>query len=170
MSRAATMLLCPVCKLDYTTQGEQQPRLLVTCGHTFCQKCLDSQADSEALSCPQCSQVSVDPHVANITIMNYVEAQKASSSPSVLHPIPAPVKAICQDCKKEIATLICFQCLPNGFKFCAACSTREHSRSFGPVRGHSPKAIELVKISTPVPNCKTHLDKPCLFFSFKVRN
>ncbi len=166
MSR--TMLACPVCKLDYTTQGDQQPRLLVTCGHTFCQKCLDSQPDSEPLSCPQCSLVSVDPHVANITIMNYVAAQMITTNPPV-HTVPAPVKAICQDCKKDIATLICFQCLPAGFRFCETCSTREHSRSFGPVREHNPKPIASVKISTPVPLCKTHPERLCLFFSFKVR-
>ena len=163
------MLACPVCKLDYSTQGEQQPRLLVTCGHTFCRKCLDTQPDTEPISCPQCSLISTDPHVPNITIMNYVEAQGASSRPPpVMHNVPAPVKAICQDCKKNIATLICFQCLALGFKFCETCSTREHTRSFGPVRGHSPKPIDRVKISTPVPSCKIHPNQPCLFFSFKV--
>ena len=157
--------VCPECKLDYTTQGDQQPRLLVTCGHTFCQKCLDLQ--SEPLSCPQCSLVSMDPHVPNITIMNYVAAQSVTNPP--VHSVPAPVTAICQDCKKNIATLICFQCLPSGgFKFCEACSSREHNRPFGPVREHNPKPIESVRISTPVPLCKTHTENPCLFFSSKV--
>lgn len=162
------MLTCPVCKLDYTTQGEQQPRLLITCGHTFCRKCLNAQVqtESEPLSCPQCSLVSTDPHVPNITIMNYVEA--ASARPPVMHHVPAPVKSLCQDCKKDIATLICFQCLPSGFKFCKMCSEREHNRSFGPMQKHVPKAIEKVKISTPVPSCKIHPNQPCLFFSFKV--
>lgn len=164
------MLVCPVCKLSYTTDGEQQPRLLVTCGHTFCRKCLDSQVDSsDHICCPQCSLICADPHVPNITIMNYVDAKEASSRPPpVMHSVPAPVKTICQDCKKNIATLICFQCLPSGFKFCESCSSREHNRSFGPVRGHGPKPIETVRLSTPVPSCKTHPDKPCLFFSFKV--
>ena len=163
------MLVCPVCKLEYTTNGDQQPRLLVTCGHTFCRKCLDSQQQSEVeqVSCPQCSLLSMDPHMPNITIMNYVEAQ-GSRPPPVMHNVPAPIKALCQDCKKNIATLICFQCLPSGFKFCVSCSDREHKRSFGPVQGHNPKAIEKVKISTPVPSCKDHPDQPCLFFSFKV--
>lgn len=163
------MLECPVCKLEYATSGDQQPRLLVTCGHTFCRKCLDSQqlSETDQLSCPQCSLVSVDPHVPNITIMNYVEAQKIRPPP-VMHSVPAPVKALCQDCKKMIATLICFQCLPSGFKFCAICSNREHNRPFGPVQVHNPKAIETVKISTPVPACEDHPNQPCLFYSFKV--
>ena len=159
------MLVCPECKLDYANQGDQQPRLLVTCGHTFCQKCLDSQPDSETLTCPQCSLVSTDPHVPNIAIMKYVAAQTITNP---VHSVPAPVRAICQDCKKNIASLICFQCLATGFRFCETCSTREHNRSFGPVRDHNPKPIGSVRISTPVPLCKTHTEKPCLFFSTKV--
>lgn len=164
------MLVCPVCQLDYTTQGEQQPRLLVTCGHTFCRKCLDSQPNSEsAITCPQCSILSSEPHVPNISIMNFVEAQEASSRPPpVMHNVPAPVKAICQDCKRNRATIVCFQCLPSGFRFCDTCSKREHGRSFGPVREHVPKPIDKVKISTPIPTCPTHVGEPCLFFSFKV--
>ena len=163
------MLVCPVCKLEYSTKGDQQPRLL-SCGHTFCGKCLDSQCldGDKVVTCPQCSIVSKDPHVPNIAIMNYVEAHGSLSQPPIIHHVPAPIKALCQDCKKDIATLICFQCLASGFKFCKTCSEREHNRSFGPVRGHSPKNIEKVRISTPVPTCKDHPGKPCLFFSFKV--
>ncbi len=160
--------MCPVCKLEYTTKGDQQPRFLVTCGHTFCRKCLDSQqAEGDKVTCPQCSIVSKDPHVPNIAIMNYVEAQ-GSQPPPTIHHVPAPIKALCQDCKKDIATLICFQCLVSGFKFCKNCCEREHNRSFGPVKDHSPKDIEKVRISTPVPTCEDHPGKPCLFFSFKV--
>lgn len=161
------MLRCPVCQVPYTTSGEQQPRLLVGCGHTFCSKCLESRyVEGEPLRCPQCSLVSDDPHVPNITIMGYVEAT-ATPSP-VMHPIPPPQKALCQDCKERQATLICFQCLATGFKFCNTCSTREHNREFGPVKEHTPQPIEKAAKTMPVPTCKQHPDKPCLFFSFKV--
>lgn len=161
------MLKCPVCRVPYTTSGEQQPRLLVGCGHTFCSKCLQSRnVDNEVLTCPQCSLVSNDPHVPNITIMGYVEA--TTTPAPVMHPIPPPRKVLCQDCKERQATLICFQCLAAGFKFCNDCSEREHNRDFGPVKGHNPQPIEKAAVSMPVPSCSRHPDKPCLFFSFKV--
>ena len=161
------MLKCPVCQVPYATSGEQQPRLLVGCGHTFCSKCLASRhVDNEPLTCPQCSLVSEDPHVPNITIMGYVEAT-ATPSPAI-HPIPPPQKVLCQDCKQKQATLICFQCLAAGFKFCDSCSAREHNRDFGPVKEHTPQPIEKAATSMPVPSCKLHPDKPCLYFSFKV--
>ncbi len=163
------MLVCPVCQLEYTIEGERQPRLLATCGHTFCRKCLDSHSSSDRLSCPQCLVPSTDPHVPNITIMGYVESQAVSTQPPpIMHAVPAPVKALCQDCKRSIATIICFQCLPSGFKFCESCSSREHNRSFGPVQGHNPKSIQNVKFSTPVPGCKIHTKQPCIYFSFKA--
>ena len=163
------MLKCPLCQLDYSTEGEQQPRLLVGCGHTFCQKCIENIPDKDPLACPQCSLVSTDPHVPNITIMTYVDIKQASSRPPpVIHHVPAPVNVICQDCKKTTATLLCFQCLPSGFKFCESCSTREHGRSFGPMVRHRPQPISEVRISTPVPSCRRHPNQPCLFFSFKV--
>ena len=163
------MLKCPVCQVPYTTSGEQQPRLLVGCGHTFCSKCLASRhVDNEPLTCPQCSLASEDPHVPNITIMGYVEAT-ATPSPAI-HPIPPPQKVLCQDCKQKQATLICFQCLAAGFKFCDSCSAREHNRNFGPVKEHTPQPIEKAATSMPVPSCKQHPDKPCLYFSFKVHS
>lgn len=163
------MLTCPLCQSKYATTGEFQPRLLSGCGHTFCQKCLDSlkPKTGNQLECPQCSLVSAEPHVPNITIMNYVDAQDVKQE-RLVHQVPAPQRAICQDCQRNVATLICFQCLPAGFKFCDSCSAREHNRSFGPVREHHPKPIASVRFTTPVPNCSTHPGKACLFFSFEV--
>ena len=165
------MLTCPLCQQKYTTAGDFQPRLLSGCGHTFCQKCLDSRPRTDnQLECPQCSLISEEAHVPNITSMNYVEAAQnvSSGEEQVVHQVPAPQRALCQDCQQNVATLICFQCLPAGFKFCNTCSSREHNRPFGPMREHLPKPIANVRFSTPVPNCTTHPGKPCIFFSFKV--
>ena len=165
----AAMLVCPMCKEEYTTSGDQQPRLLIGCGHTFCQSCLDNKCSNvEGVACPQCSHVTHDPHVPNITIMNYVAAIKVEPDTTVRHPLPPPQKSLCQNCRKEFATHICFQCLPTGFMFCASCCEREHSRPFGPVKEHKPKAIGAVRINTPVPMCPDHPNKPCLLFSSKV--
>lgn len=160
------MLTCPVCNKDYTTSGDHQPRLLIGCGHTFCQQCLDSNTTDGQVQCPQCSIVSTEPHVPNITIMWYVDAQ--NQPPPAVHHVPAPQKSLCQNCLSNIATLICFQCLPAGYRFCQECSEKEHNRPFGPLREHKPKPVQSVRISTPVPTCQTHTGKPCLFFSFKV--
>lgn len=164
------MLVCPVCKNEYSTSGDSQPRLLIGCGHTFCQKCLDEKfkIDENGVTCPQCQLVTPEPHVPNITIMNYVEATMVPPENAVRHPLPPPQKTFCQDCKKELATLVCFQCLPAGFRFCNSCSEREHSRAFGPVREHVPEQIQAVRLSAPVPLCKVHQNQPCLFFSSKV--
>ena len=166
MCSAATMLVCPMCKNEYATSGDHQPRLLIGCGHTFCQKCLDERQDEEGITCPQCNLITRDPHVPNITIMNYVAA--VTERPEARHPLPPPQKSLCQDCKKELATLICFHCIPSGFMFCAACSEREHSRPFGPVKEHQPKPIGVVRFNTPVPMCKEHTNQPCLLFSARV--
>ena len=159
-------LLCPVCRTDYTTIGEHQPRLLTSCGHTFCHKCIDNTiAELGKQRCPQCSVVSDEPHAPNITIMGYVSSRETKVA---VHPLPAPLTTPCQDCKRKKATLICFECLPGGFRFCDTCCKREHERDFGPVKGHAPKLIETVRVATPLPTCTLHPQKPCLFFSFKV--
>ncbi len=165
-----TMLVCPMCKEEYSTSGERQPRLLVGCGHTFCRNCLETKCgnNGESVTCPQCSHVTHDPHVPNITIMNYVAAIKVQPEETVRHPLPPPQKSLCQNCRKELASYICFQCLPTGFMFCSSCCEREHSRPFGPVKDHKPKAIGAVRINTPVPMCTEHPNQPCLLFSSKV--
>ena len=164
-------MLCPVCRLNYTSTGQNQPRLLVTCGHTFCFTCLENckpPDGSDRIECPQCSFVCEVPHAPNITIINFVDAQLPKPGTQVVHQLPAAQTSVCQDCQKMLATLICFQCLPAGFKFCETCSEREHSREFGPMQAHVPRPIASVRFQTPVPNCKTHSGHPCLFFSFKA--
>lgn len=165
------MLGCPLCKNEYSANGDSQPRLLIGCGHTFCQKCLDStlKTAEDGITCPQCKLVTLEPHAPNITIMNYVEAAIASPENTVRHPLPPPKKSICQDCKMQLVTVVCFQCLPTGFRFCDECSKREHERPFPPVLQHKPKPIQSVDMSVPVPLCMIHQNQPCLFFSIKVR-
>ena len=70
------MLTCPMCHLSYTTSGDNQPRLLTFCGHTFCYKCLEERKKEspDNFQCPQCSLPCTENHVPNITIMKYVEA------------------------------------------------------------------------------------------------
>ena len=81
------MLSCPTCHCTYTTSGENQPRLLALCGHTFCYKCLEDRRKScespEMFQCPQCSLPCSENHVPNITIMKYVEAMNEKSEERV---------------------------------------------------------------------------------------
>ena len=76
-SQPAAMLSCPLCHCNYTTTGENQPRLLTVCGHTFCYRCLEERKSSDSpdtFQCPQCSLPCTENHVPNITIMKYVDA------------------------------------------------------------------------------------------------
>ena len=82
-----SMLSCPTCHCPYTTSGENQPRLLALCGHTFCYKCLEERRkaseSSETFQCPQCSLPCTENHVPNITIMKYVEVMNEKTEERV---------------------------------------------------------------------------------------
>ena len=86
-SPITSMLSCPTCHCAYTTSGENQPRLLSFCGHTFCYKCLEERRkvmeSPETLQCPQCSLPCSENHVPNITIMKYVEVMNEKSDERV---------------------------------------------------------------------------------------
>ena len=84
---SSSMLTCPTCHCTYTTAGENQPRLLTVCGHTFCYKCVEERRktseSSETFQCPQCSLPCSESHVPNITIMKYVEVMNEKSEQRV---------------------------------------------------------------------------------------
>ena len=162
-------LQCPQCGNNYTSSGEFQPRLLVSCGHTFCQRCLKSLTEASStyiICCPQCDAPIREPHAPNITIIQYVDAQ--GPRPGVQ--ASSVAGASCESCSKEQAALICFQCLASGVKFCRACSDKEHNRDFGPARSHKPKPISQAFLTTSVPNCLLHPSTQSRLFSLKLKS
>lgn len=159
---------CPTCKQDYNTQGPQQPRIIITCGHSFCRTCVQSfRKDGGILNCPQCGQLCPEPDAPNVALMSYIDVQmQRSQQPSKVVDVLGPQKVVvCQQCNQVDASFICFQCLPTGFRFCGNCCRQEHDRSFGPVRNHKPRPIDEVKYGAILPNCTKH-NKVCELFSF----
>jgi hypothetical protein len=53
-------LRCPVCSIAYTDSQKQLclPRVLILCGHTFCQQCIERHLENEQIICFQCQKVS----------------------------------------------------------------------------------------------------------------
>lgn len=159
---------CPNCKQDYNTQGPLQPRIIITCGHSFCRTCVQGlRKDGGTLNCPQCGQLCAEPDAPNVALMGYIEVQmQRNREPGTVREITAPQQAaLCQQCNQANAVLICFQCLPTGFRFCRECSRQEHDREFGPVRSHRPRPIDEVKYGAILPSCSQH-GKVCELFSF----
>ena len=159
---------CPNCKENYNTEGARQPRIIITCGHSFCRKCIQSlRKDGGTLNCPQCGQLCSEPDAPNVALMGYIDVQmQRAQKPEKVREIPAPKQAlICQQCNKVDAYFICFQCLPTGFRFCRECNRLEHDREFGPVRSHKPRPIDEVKYGAILPTCTQH-SRVCEYFSF----
>lgn len=160
---------CPNCLEPYDTDGIRQPRIIITCGHSFCRKCVQGLRDGqETLTCPQCRQISAEDDAPNVALMSYIEMQKTRSIPSKVRQINVPRQAVvCQHCNQNDAKFICFDCLPhNGFRFCSECMRMEHDRPFGPVQKHKPRPIEDVMYGAILPDCPHHPTVPCDLFSF----
>ena len=167
---AFLVLKCPRCQNDYSS--ERQARLLIDCGHTFCQKCVDDleKTEDEPSKCPQCSMEVRGKHVPNITLMNYVDVQQQQSDFTRSKSVNLALRKVCCEyCQKEDATLVCFQCLATGFRFCTKCCELEHERPGSPAMLHTPKPINSVSVKTPIPRCPNHHGNPSQLFSFQLK-
>lgn len=49
---------CKQCGADYSNSKEAIPRVLINCGHTLCEGCIEKSFEARQLSCPECGQVS----------------------------------------------------------------------------------------------------------------
>ena len=160
---------CPRCRQHYATEGGLQPRILITCGHSFCNSCIEVlRNDAGLITCPQCGQLSNEPDAPNIALMSYISVQNQKLDPSRVREVPAPRQAVvCQHCNSRDVCFVCYQCVPAGFRFCKSCCEKEHERPFGPVKLHNPVPIDQVKYGVLLPICEKHKDESCELYSFK---
>ena len=76
-------LRCPACNNNYTDFDRQErlPRVLIGCGHTFCQACITSAHNLDRVICRQCSRsstcVTSDSLPVNETLLALMREQKA---------------------------------------------------------------------------------------------
>lgn len=159
---------CPRCRQQYTTEGDFQPRIIITCGHSFCRKCVTVlRNDAGMITCPQCGQLSNETDAPNVALMSYIEVQRQRLNPGKVRDLPHPRQTmICQHCNQSNSTYVCFQCLPAGFRFCKPCCESEHDRPFGPVRQHKPVPSEQATYGAILPDCPHHSERSCELFSF----
>ena len=160
---------CPRCRQHYTTEGDLQPRIIITCGHSFCKSCIEVlRNDAGLITCPQCGQLSNETDAPNIALMSYIAVQNQKVDPSRVREVPAPRQAVvCQHCNSREVKFICYQCLPAGFRFCKKCCDMEHERPFSAVKLHNPVPIEQAKYGAVLPRCERHQNQSCEFYSFK---
>ena len=85
------LLSCNVCFDKFAEGGDQSPRILTACGHTYCLKCVTKISGSrKQLECPSCrlvtkfgrgsgpSSLAINSHVVRLLEMN-----ESSTGPSV---------------------------------------------------------------------------------------
>ena len=159
---------CPRCRQHYMTEGDLQPRIIITCGHSFCKNCIEVlRNDAGLITCPQCGQLSSESDAPNIALMNYIDVQNQKLDPSRVREVPAPKAVVCQHCNSRDVSFVCYQCLPAGFRFCRPCCENEHDRPFSAVKLHNPVPIEQVKYGVLLPRCEKHKNQSCELYSFK---
>ena len=84
-------MLCPNCQQEFNS-NTNIPRILVFCGHTYCQLCIENLLVDDGqgkwtLSCPECSVVNqvadgVNSFPKNLVLLQVNNAPSVSSRPS----------------------------------------------------------------------------------------
>ena len=85
-------MLCSNCHKEFNSE-DQVPRILIVCGHTFCEACLKTQIEKtpKSLECPDCKvespvneQMGVEGFPKNLVLLSVPEKKKqeARESPS----------------------------------------------------------------------------------------
>lgn len=49
---------CNQCHIEYSTVKPSLPRVLINCGHTLCEACVEKTFKDRQLICPECNQIS----------------------------------------------------------------------------------------------------------------
>nr|XP_060616203.1 zinc finger protein RFP-like [Anolis sagrei ordinatus] len=100
-------LACPKC-LEYF----KQPVMIISCGHNFCQACLDQCWEEKGASCPQCrKQVQEGDIKRNWQLANLVEiakelgSQKVEEKRRVCQRHQEPLKLFCKDHEAPICVV-----------------------------------------------------------------
>lgn len=77
-------MLCSNCQTEFN-HSTNVPRILIVCGHTFCEACLRSQADKtpKSLECPDCKvaspvndQLGIEGFPKNLVLLSVPEKKK----------------------------------------------------------------------------------------------
>ena len=110
-------LQCPVC--FHTFNSEENVPLVLSCGHTFCQNCINSmERRMGALNCPHCrgrDYREVSQMKKNILVLQQVGAEK----PKLIAPCPQHSRVESQ-----------FFCLTCNCPFCSKCVTKHKTHDF----------------------------------------
>uniref|UniRef100_L7MZW0 Zinc finger protein RFP-like n=1 Tax=Anolis carolinensis TaxID=28377 RepID=L7MZW0_ANOCA len=100
-------LACPIC-LGYF----KKPVMIISCGHNFCQSCLDQCWEGKEASCPQCREKVQEGDIRpNRQLANLVEvakelgSQKAEEKGSVCQRHQEPFKLFCKDHEAPICVV-----------------------------------------------------------------
>nr|XP_016846342.1 PREDICTED: E3 ubiquitin-protein ligase TRIM41-like [Anolis carolinensis] len=100
-------LACPIC-LGYF----KKPVMIISCGHNFCQSCLDQCWEGKEASCPQCRKKMQEGDIRpNRQLANLVEvakelgSQKAEEKGSVCQRHQEPLKLFCKDHEAPICVV-----------------------------------------------------------------
>ncbi|XP_067321496.1 zinc finger protein RFP-like [Anolis sagrei] len=100
-------LSCPIC-LEYF----KEPMMIISCGHNFCQSCLDQCREEKGASCPQCREkVQEGDAKPNRPLANLVEiakklgSQKAEEKRRVCQRHQEPLKLFCKDHEDPICVV-----------------------------------------------------------------
>uniref|UniRef100_G1KV81 Uncharacterized protein n=1 Tax=Anolis carolinensis TaxID=28377 RepID=G1KV81_ANOCA len=100
-------LSCPIC-LEYF----KEPVMIISCGHHFCQLCLDQCWEEKEASCPQCREKVQEGDIKrNWKLVNLVEkakelgSQKVEEKGSVCQRDQEPLKLFCKDHEAPICVV-----------------------------------------------------------------
>ncbi|XP_067321610.1 zinc finger protein RFP-like [Anolis sagrei] len=107
MKKLCEELACPIC-LEYF----KEPVMIISCGHNFCQSCLDQCWEEKEASCPQCREevqegdVKPNRQLANLVeIAKELGSQKEEEKGKVCQRHQEPLKLFCKDHEAPICVV-----------------------------------------------------------------
>lgn len=70
---------CQLCGQPFAHQQGHLPRVLVSCGHTVCENCIELHLDQSQIKCPECTQLSfgssLTQYPANATLISLLKKE-----------------------------------------------------------------------------------------------
>ncbi len=123
-------LRCPACNNNYSHSDRQErlPRVLIGCGHTFCQACIAHAHTLDRVICLQCTKVSPaatpDALPLNETLLAMMRSQQVQQE----HLCKTHRKKLEAFCEKE-RELICMECSLSTHRYHKACLISEKAHA-----------------------------------------